>query len=90
MTDTQDARRRRLRFRAWHRGTKEADIMIGSFCDRYVAQWDDAAIGWFERLLEENDVDIMAWAIGQASVPAAYQGPLFDALRRLDFMVLPK
>jgi antitoxin CptB len=81
-----DARRRRLCYRAWHRGTKEADIMIGSFCDRYVGHWDTAAIDWFEALLEEQDVDIMAWAMGTATAPDRFQGPLLDDLRALDFM----
>ena len=66
MTDPLDARRRRLHFRAWHRGTKEADIMIGSFTDRHLAGWGEAEIAWMEAFLEEDDVEIMAWAIGSA------------------------
>jgi len=84
--DPFDMRRRRLRFRAWHRGTKEADLMIGSFCDRHAAAWGEAEIAWFERLLEEQDVDIMAWGLGTTDAPAVYHGPLLDAFRRLDFM----
>lgn len=90
MNDPLDARRRRLHFRAWHRGTREADIMIGSFCDRHAAACSEAEIIWFEALLEEDDVDIMAWAVGTADAPDSYQGPLLDAFRRLDFMVPPK
>jgi antitoxin CptB len=87
--DPLDTRRRRLRFRAWHRGTKEADIMIGSFCDRHLDQWGEAEIGWFEALLEEQDVDIMAWAMRTAEAPQRFHGPLLDALRRLDFLPRP-
>lgn len=90
MNDPLDARRRRLGYRAWHRGTREADIMIGSFCDRYAAGWTEAEIVWFEALLEEDDVDIMAWATRTTAAPQAYHGPLLDALERLDFMTPPK
>ena len=67
-----DARLKRLRFRAWHRGTREADLLIGGFFDAHGAAWGEAEIAWFERLLEEQDVDIMAWAIGTAAPPAAF------------------
>ena len=81
---------KRLRFRAWHRGTKEADLLIGGFCDRYSRGWDDAAVGLFEALLEEEDVEIMAWAIGTAAPPPRYDGPLLQALRRLDYIPVAK
>lgn len=86
MTDDIDFRRRRIAFRAWHRGTKEADLMIGGFADRYAAGWDVEALDWFEDLLAETDVDIMAWAFGRQEAPARYQGPLMEALRRLDYI----
>src|SRR3546814_4748013 len=49
-----DIRLRRLQFRAWHRGTREADMMIGGFFDRYGKQWSGSELNWFERLLEER------------------------------------
>jgi antitoxin CptB len=83
-------RLRRLKFRAWHRGTREADYMIGCFFDRHHATWDDDALAWFERLVEEEDVEIMAWALGTLPVPAAYAGPLMDAMVRLDYVDIPR
>ena len=44
----------RAKFRAWHRGTREADYMIGGFFDRFHAQWGEAEMAWFEALLEED------------------------------------
>ena len=85
-----DARMRRLRFRAWHRGTREADMLIGGFFDRYGAAWNDDEMLWFESLLEEQDVDIMAWAIGTASVPTRYQGDLMQDLKTLDYIEKPE
>ncbi len=81
-----DHRLRRLRFRAWHRGTREADYIVGGFYDRYSAGWNEAEVEWFERLVEENDVDIMGWAMGSIGVPPQWEGPMMDALRRLDYV----
>ena len=72
MIDT--ARLARMKFRAWHRGTREADYMIGGFFDRYSGGWGEAEIAWFEALIEEDDVDIMAWALGTLDVPEHYRG----------------
>ncbi len=85
-----ETRLRRLAFRAWHRGTREADFMIGGFFDRYAEDWSDEDLSWFETLIEEQDVDIMAWAIGTLAVPAAYEGPQMDAMRKLDFIDIPR
>ena len=86
MTDDLDLRRRRIAYRAWHRGTKEADLMIGGFADRYATGFGPNELDWFEDLLAEQDVDIMAWALGTQEPPERYRGPLLDSLRRLDFI----
>lgn len=83
-------RLRRCKFRAWHRGTREADYMIGCFFDTKHADWGDSEIAWFERLLDEEDVDIMGWALGTLSVPDEYAGPMMDALCKLDFVEIPR
>lgn len=85
-----DIRLKRLRFRAWHRGVKEADLLIGGFFDAHSASWDDAAIDLFERLLEEQDVDIMAWAMGTQPVPAQYRGPVMEALETLNYVPIAR
>ena len=85
-----ETRLKRLRFRAWHRGTREADFMIGGFFDRYSESWNDDELGWFEALMEEQDVDIMAWAIGTASPPERWQGTMMDALKRCDYIQIAK
>ena len=85
-----EARLKRLRFRAWHRGTKEADLLIGGFFDARAEGWGEAEIAWFERLLEEQDVDIMAWAIGTAAPPAAFEGPLMQAFQQVNYIKHPE
>ena len=85
-----ETRLRRLGFRAWHRGTREADFMIGGFFDCYGNSWSDEELTWFETLIEEQDVDIMAWAIGTQEIPAQFAGPQMDAMRKLDFIDIPR
>ncbi len=83
-------RLRRMRFRAWHRGTREADYMIGGFFDRYSAEWGEAESAWFEALLEEDDVDVMAWALGTLEVPEEYRGAQMEMMRKLDYVDIPR
>ena len=85
-----DARLKRLRFRAWHRGVREADLLVGGYFDRHHASWSDADLAWFEALLEEQDVDILAWAFGTASAPEPFDGPMLKALQKLDYIERPK
>ena len=80
---------KRVRFRAWHRGTKEADLMVGGFFDARHAGWSGDQLAWFEALLEEQDVDIMAWAMGAQDVPDHWAGEMMTDLKRLDFVPLP-
>ena len=81
---------RALKWRAWHRGTREADMMIGGFYDAHHAAWSEAEAGWFGELLAEQDVDIMAWGIGTLPVPDRFTGPMMDAFRKLDFIKVSK
>ena len=85
-----ETRLKRLRFRAWHRGTREADLMVGGFFDRRHQAWGEADLDWFERLLEEQDVDIMAWAMGRQPVPEAYRGEMMNGLMELDYIKHPE
>ncbi|MGF7153221.1 antitoxin CptB [Novosphingobium gossypii] len=80
----------RLKFRAWHRGTREADYMIGCFFDRFHSEWTESDIDLFERMIEEEDVDIMAWALGTQSIPEEYRGPMLDRMMKLDYVEIPR
>ncbi len=80
----------RAKFRAWHRGTREADFMIGGYFDYRHAEWVEQELTWFEALLDEDDVDIMAWALGVQPPPKRFEGPMMDALQRLDYIYIHK
>ena len=83
-------RLKRLRFRAWHRGTREADYMIGCYFDRFHGEWNVEQVEWFEALIDEEDVDIMGWALGTISVPEEYAGPMMERMRQLDYVEIPR
>ena len=92
MTDTPlfEQRLARAKFRSWHRGTREADYMMGGFFDRYHAGWDEADLAWFEALLDEDDVDVMAWALGSQTPPEHLAGELLVAMQKLDYVDIPR
>ena len=81
-----DLRLKRLRFRAGHRGIREADLLVGGFFEAHHAGWSEADMDWFERLLEEQDVDILAWAMGSAGVPERFAGEMMKRLQKLNYI----
>ena len=85
-----DARLKRLKFRAWHRGVREADMLVGGYYRPLAATWSDAEMDWFETFLEEQDVDILAWAMGTAAVPARWQSEMMTRLQQLDYITNPR
>ena len=85
-----DDRLKRLRFRAWHRGTREADYLIGCYFDRLHQGWDEEALDWFEGLLGEEDPDILGWVMGTIAVPQKWQGPLMTRMQRVDYVQIAR
>lgn len=83
-----ETRLARAKFRAWHRGTREADYMIGGYFDRYAAQWTETELVWFESLLDEDDVDVMAWALQSQPVPEHLGGEYMALMQRLDYVTI--
>ena len=62
-----EIRRKRLLFRAWHRGTREADLILGSFAEAYLAGFDQRRLDAFEALLEVPDAELFDWIAGRAA-----------------------
>jgi|SRR5947208_596975 len=81
---------KRLAWRAHHRGTREADLLVGGFFDAHHAAWGEAERDLFAAMLEEQDVDIMAWAHGTAEAPKRFGGPMIEALKQLDYIRILK
>ena len=80
-SDGLDVRRRRLLFRAWHRGIREMDIVYGRFADAQIAVLSEAELGQLELLLELRDQQVFDWVSGAQMPPADYDTPLFRRLR---------
>lgn len=80
MAETREIRRKRLLFRSWHRGTREADLLLGSFAERHLAELSDAELDQYEELLANSDGPIMDWVTGRAVPPPEQDSPV---LRRL-------
>ncbi|MEM9795389.1 MAG: succinate dehydrogenase assembly factor 2 [Pseudomonadota bacterium] len=74
-----ETRRKRLRIRAWRRGIKEMDLILGGYADAELDRMDSAELALFEAVLGENDHDLYAWVTGQAVPPPRYR-PLIELL----------
>jgi antitoxin CptB len=81
-----DPELKRLAWRAHHRGTKEADMLVGGFFDAHHLSWGFHERAMFAEMLEEQDVDIMAWAHGTAEPPERFAGTMIEALKKLDYV----
>ena len=80
-SDGLDARRRRLLFRSWHRGTREADLIMGRFADVHVAGFSDAELDQYEHLLDALESDLLSWLTGVAAVPVEHDTAMFRRVR---------
>ena len=84
-----DERRRKLKFRAWRRGFREMDLLMGSFANQMIADLSEPELDEFERLLSVSDWDVYAWLIGKADVPENYKGPVMQKLIAFRFAAMP-
>lgn len=75
-----DPRRRKALYHAWHRGTREMDLLLGRFADANIADLSDAELSAFEQLMEVPDRDLFGWLLGRVETPENYDGPI---VRRL-------
>lgn len=67
VSETADARLKRMKMRSWRRGTKEMDLVLGPWADAHLQDLSAAQLDRYEVLLAENDQDLMAWIFGQAA-----------------------
>ena len=76
--ETAEARLKRLTMRSWRRGMREMDLVLGPFADAHLAGMG-GLLDTYERLLNENDQDLLAWTLGRAEPPADLK-PLLDQI----------
>ena len=77
-----DVRRRKILFRAWHRGIREMDIVLGQFADAHIASLNDDEMREFEIVLEINDRDLLQWITGERPTPPDVDTPFFRRLSK--------
>jgi antitoxin CptB len=71
MAEDAAARIKRMRMRAWRRGIKEMDLILGPYADERLAAMAPDMLATFDGLLSENDHDLYAWVTGAAPAPTA-------------------
>lgn len=80
-TGAVEQQRKRLRFRSWHRGTREMDLLLGGFADARLAALTPAQLDRYEALLELGDPDLYAWISGREPPPPAHDTDVLHQLR---------
>lgn len=80
--ETVEARRKRLKFRSWHRGTREMDLILGRFADAHIAAMSPEQLDRYAALLENNDPDIYDWLTDRAAPPPSTDTDVLQLLRR--------
>jgi antitoxin CptB len=80
-SDGLDARRKRLLFRCWHRGTREMDLILGRFADAEIATLVDDELGQLERLIDVPDPDLYAALTGDKPPEPPWDGTIFERIR---------
>ncbi len=75
-----DARRRKLAYRAAHRGTKEMDLILGGYVSRHIAALSETELDELEQIIALPDADLDAWATGKAELPAEYDTKLMESI----------
>lgn len=70
--ETDEAALKRMKMRSWRRGTKEMDLVLGPYADAHLAGMDKARLALYDRLLDENDQDLLPWVLGQRPAPDAF------------------
>jgi antitoxin CptB len=76
-----DVRRRRLLYRATHRGTRETDLLVGGFVESRIALLSDAELDALEAVLELPDVDLADWLSGRRAIPSGFDSPMLRRMR---------
>lgn len=80
MIDDLEKRQKRLIFRSWHRGTKEMDLLMGTFADEYAMSFTIEEVDIYEAILEENDPDLYNWISGREDAPERMASEVFERL----------
>src|SRR4051812_44617146 len=79
---SRDVRRRRLLYRATHRGTYENDILFGGFVQRHIDACDELELAALEALLDAPDNELADWLTGRLPIPDGADAPMLQRIRK--------
>ena len=80
-----DTRLKKLKYRASHRGFREADIILGGFADNHLHELSAVQLDEFERLIDQEDQYLYAWIIGREPTPEQFECEVMDLIRSFRF-----
>ncbi len=80
-SDGLDARRKRLLFRCWHRGTKELDLIVGGFSDAHLPTLSEAELDQLEQIIEAPEPELYAALTGEGPPPQNVSGDMFERMK---------
>jgi Uncharacterized conserved protein len=76
-------RKKRLKFRCWHRGSREADLLLGTFADRYLEDMASADVVKLENIVDCDDQGIWDWLTGVTDGPKGISRTMIHDLRSI-------
>lgn len=88
MSDNLTKRRKQLKFRSWHRGTKEADLLLGNFADQHLDDMDAPQLDRYEVILDQPDPVLYQWFTGESQPPEQLRSDVTELL--LNFRYTPE
>ncbi|MEO1104365.1 MAG: succinate dehydrogenase assembly factor 2, partial [Pseudomonadota bacterium] len=71
-------RRKRLLFQAWHRGTREMDLLLGRFADETITTWTEAELDDMDALLAVPDTELYSCITEQVAVPDNHRSAILS------------
>lgn len=78
-------RLKRLKYRAWHRGFREADLILGPFADNHAESMSSEQLDAFEALMEQPDQDLYEWIVEKTPTPAEFDGEVMNLIKAFRF-----
>lgn len=80
-----ETRLKKLKYRAWHRGFREADLILGPFADKHVSNLTADQLDMFEVLLDQPDQDLYEWIVEKTPTPPEFDGELMRMIKAFRF-----
>ena len=87
--EDRNIRLRKLKFRSWHRGIKEMDLILGRFADSILDSLSDDELDTYEALIAAEDTELYNWLTGRENMPSRYDHALFARIRTFNHMKGP-